>query len=142
MSVPNIEIDEISTRLQTVLITEKTRAEKLGKTDSKTPKDKNTKVGSVTGQDNKTIMETLKTLQCQVAAITKLQTDMENLRTTVDKHQKGQNSNQNSRKGKGQRPICEKCKAENVERCIHCMNCGGEFHIARNCFAPRKQGNC
>ena len=44
MSVPNIEIDEISTRLQTVLIKEKTRAEKLGKTDSKTPtKDKNTK---------------------------------------------------------------------------------------------------
>ena len=141
LAIPDIEIDEISIKLQSVLLLEKNRNEKLGKIEKEVKEKRIGGAKSITSQD-KTMAETLKTLQCQVAAITKLQTDMENLRTTMDNHQKGQNSKQNSRKGKGQRPICEKCKAENVERCIHCMNCGGEFHIARNCFAPRKQGNC
>ena len=120
------------------MLLERNRNEKLGKAE-KEVKEKRIGANSITGQ-NKTLAETLKTLQCQVAAITKWQSGMEDLKTAMNNNQKGQNFKQNQKKG--QRPICQKCKVENIERCIHCMNCGGEFHITRNCFAPRKQDNC
>ena len=136
LAIPNVEIDEISIKLQSVLLLERNRNEKLGKSEKVKEKEKKVSVNGVTGQD-KTLTETLKTLQCQVAAITKLQSEMESLKTQM----KGDNEKQSNKKGKGNGPICDTCKDKNLDRCIHCMNCRGEYHIAKNCFKPRGPKN-
>ena len=137
LAIPDVEIDEISIKLQSVLSLEKNRNEKLGKSE-KTAKEKKVSVNGVKGQEQeKTLVETLKTLQCQVAAITKLQSEMETLKTQLKENNEKKPTNQ----GKGKRPLCQKCQTENLEKCIHCMNCGGEYHIAKNCFKPRNPKN-
>ena len=80
LRIPNLEIDEISRKLQSICFWKRTEMKNWG--SRKTVKEERVGANSKQGQD-KTMAENLKTLQCQVAAITKLKSEMENLKTAM-----------------------------------------------------------
>ena len=140
LQTPSIEIHEISAKLQSILYTESIRRDKLGQKQSEQ------KVAPVTVPPSKQkpseedkVLNTLKSLQGQIASLSNVKTEIADLKTQFSKL--GQSSGGGNKKGQGNNkakpPVCANCEANGLSKCNHCRKCLGENHIERFCRKPK-----
>lgn len=138
LHTPYIGIEEISSKLQTILYTESIRQSKHGvSTPTVAPVTSGTNPKKPSEEDK--VLNTLKSLQGQIASLTNVKTEIADLKTQFQSLGKGNNrqGGNSITKKNYKAPVCPNCEANGHARCNHCRNCLGENHQARHCTKPK-----
>ena len=144
LQTPSIEMDEISSKLQSILYTESIRRDKLGQKQHEqklAPLSVPPTKQKPTEEDK---VNTHKSLQGQIASLSNMKTEIADLKTQFSKL--SQNSGGGSKKDQGNsraKPsVCAKWEANGLSKCNHCRKCLGENHVERFCRKPKTRFVC